>query len=333
MFGHANSAPPSLQDVDPAVAQRFDQLIARAHGQGSRPSDTRRPETSARAAVAAAAGAAVTQPERSVASGAALGAADSLVTTQFVDHSGAWTRAESRTAAVEPAYRPASDAGGPSGAAVPAVPTGDPAGHRGRAGRGRRRRGDRRHPGRRVRGPDDREHRQRRRRWCEIRWCWRARTDEPRQNRRPPSPATPSTNLQDLHPRGGRLERGHPHRGGMVRAGGEPAHLGQALPDHYRRPQGTRRGDRLHARRGAAVRRRVHLPAGGSASPASARRPSTIFSGGDITQCQGSTCVDYIINNDQRGGGYGVLAGGGSDFGLAKQVGNRVMRTLEYNDY
>ncbi len=87
MFGHANSAPPSLQDVDPAVAQRFDHVIARAMAKD--PAE-RYPSAGdlGRAAVAAAAGAAVTQPERSVASGAALGAADSLVTTQLVDHSG-----------------------------------------------------------------------------------------------------------------------------------------------------------------------------------------------------------------------------------------------------
>jgi hypothetical protein len=76
---------------------------------------------------------------------------------------------------------------------------------------------------------------------------------------------------------------------------------------------------------GSTSQREVTQPAFGSAT-------EYVFSGGDITQCQGSTCVDYIINDD-RGGGYGVLAGGGSDFALAKQVGNRVMRTLQYNDY
>ena len=82
MFGHANSAPPSLQDLDPALAQRFDHVIARAMAKDPA---QRYPSAGdlGRAAVAAAAGAAVTQPERSVAAGAALGAADSLVTTQL----------------------------------------------------------------------------------------------------------------------------------------------------------------------------------------------------------------------------------------------------------
>jgi hypothetical protein len=37
-----------------------------------------------------------------------------------------------------------------------------------------------------------------------------------------------------------------------------------------------------------------------------------VFQGGRLPECQRSTCVDYIINDPAGGGGFGVLAGGGS---------------------
>jgi hypothetical protein len=57
-----------------------------------------------------------------------------------------------------------------------------------------------------------------------------------------------------------------------------------------------------------------------------------VFSGGVIPECAKS-CVDYIVNDDAGGFGYGVLAGGTSDPGLARDVGRRVAESLVYNDY
>ena len=57
-----------------------------------------------------------------------------------------------------------------------------------------------------------------------------------------------------------------------------------------------------------------------------------VFSGGVIPECAKS-CVDYIVNDDAGGFGYGVLAGGTNDPGLARDVGRRVAESLVYNDY
>ena len=56
-----------------------------------------------------------------------------------------------------------------------------------------------------------------------------------------------------------------------------------------------------------------------------------VFSGGNIPQCRRSRCVDYIINDEARGSGYGVLAGGSDNFTLARQVARRAAETLVYS--
>jgi len=55
-----------------------------------------------------------------------------------------------------------------------------------------------------------------------------------------------------------------------------------------------------------------------------------VFSGGNFPQCADSTCVDYIVNDEQGGFGYGVLGGGTDDPGLARDVARRVAESLTY---
>ena len=55
-----------------------------------------------------------------------------------------------------------------------------------------------------------------------------------------------------------------------------------------------------------------------------------VFSGGNFPQCADSTCVDYIVNYELVGFGYGVLEGGTVDPGLARDVARRVAEYLTY---
>ena len=55
-----------------------------------------------------------------------------------------------------------------------------------------------------------------------------------------------------------------------------------------------------------------------------------VFSGGNFPQCADSTCLDYIVNDEQGGFGYGVLGGGTDDPGLARDVARRVAESLTY---
>jgi hypothetical protein len=55
-----------------------------------------------------------------------------------------------------------------------------------------------------------------------------------------------------------------------------------------------------------------------------------VFSGGRFPQCADSTCVDYIINDEDGGFGYGVLGGGTDDPGLARDVTRHVADSLTY---
>ncbi|MGI9021413.1 MAG: serine/threonine-protein kinase [Solirubrobacterales bacterium] len=48
---------------------------------------------------------------------------------------------------------------------------------------------------------------------------------------------------------------------------------------------------------------------------------------GAIPECADTTCVDYLIE-DGSGGGWGVLAGGGADFGLAQQTALGVANSI-----
>jgi CHAT domain len=47
--------------------------------------------------------------------------------------------------------------------------------------------------------------------------------------------------------------------------------------------------------------------------------------------CQGTTCVDYIVNDEERGSGYAVLAGGG-DLSRADRVARRITESLVYRE-
>jgi len=52
-----------------------------------------------------------------------------------------------------------------------------------------------------------------------------------------------------------------------------------------------------------------------------------VFQGGRLAECQRSTCVDYIINDPAGGGGFGVLAGGGST-ASAEQIARTVAESV-----
>jgi hypothetical protein len=52
-----------------------------------------------------------------------------------------------------------------------------------------------------------------------------------------------------------------------------------------------------------------------------------VFQGGRLPECQRSTCVDYIINDPAGGGGFGVLAGGGSTTS-AEQIARTVAESV-----
>jgi hypothetical protein len=55
-----------------------------------------------------------------------------------------------------------------------------------------------------------------------------------------------------------------------------------------------------------------------------------VFSGGKIPQCAGSPCLDYIVNDQDGGFGYGVLGGGTDDSGLTRDVTRHVAESLTY---
>jgi hypothetical protein len=52
-----------------------------------------------------------------------------------------------------------------------------------------------------------------------------------------------------------------------------------------------------------------------------------VFQGGRLPECPRSTCVDYIINDPAGGGGFGVLAGGGSA-ASAEQIARTVAESV-----
>jgi pyrroline-5-carboxylate reductase len=53
-----------------------------------------------------------------------------------------------------------------------------------------------------------------------------------------------------------------------------------------------------------------------------------VFPGGRIPECQTTTCMDYIVNSAGSGPGFGVLAGGTADRGLAQSIARHVAQTL-----
>jgi hypothetical protein len=72
------------------------------------------------------------------------------------------------------------------------------------------------------------------------------------------------------------------------------------------------------------TRRQIDHPAFGSAI----RYVSSAF--GDPL-CEGTTCVDYIVNDEDRESGYAVLAGGG-ELGHADRVARRITESLVYRE-
>lgn len=72
---------------------------------------------------------------------------------------------------------------------------------------------------------------------------------------------------------------------------------------------------------GFSSRREIAHPVFGTAT-------EYVFSGGTIPQCEASTCFDYVLNDEARGAGYAVVAGGGTDPELAQAVARHVANNL-----
>jgi hypothetical protein len=56
-----------------------------------------------------------------------------------------------------------------------------------------------------------------------------------------------------------------------------------------------------------------------------------VFTGGIVDECEGSHCVDYILNSSAIEAGYAVLVGGNADLAQSRRIGRSVMRSLAYD--
>jgi serine/threonine protein kinase len=56
-----------------------------------------------------------------------------------------------------------------------------------------------------------------------------------------------------------------------------------------------------------------------------------VFTGGIVEECGASRCVDYILNSSDTAAGYAVLVGGSEDFARSRRIGRAVMRSLAYD--
>lgn len=353
MFSHGSSAPPSLEAFDPELAARFDPVIARAMAKDP---DERYPSAGdlGRGALAASTGTQVRVPERSVAAGAAAeGESDSEIATQIVGAtSSANTRTEPRSGprakrAVPPPIAPAP-APTTAGATPPptrkrgsrllipaaviaavllAASVGAFLASRGndddpvpakRAGAGTEtpraqdaegkaapsRAGSKRDRGRATRAP------------------------KPAAE---PVPAPTAVAFREYTPSSSGYSTRIPTGAGWSEPSETEPTPGQLYRTTINGPGGlvvvidytplepARFGG------GADAVREVGQAAFGSAT-------EYTFSGGNIPQCANSQCVDYIVNDGSRGSGYGILAGGGTDFGLAKRVALQITESLVYSD-
>jgi serine/threonine protein kinase len=346
MWGHANEEPPSLRDVAAHLAERFDPVVARAMAK-----DPDQRYLSAgdlgRAAMAAAAEEPASLTEKSVAVGPATGAVDSLAVRLPSDSS-----ASTRTAATA-AWKGTSAAPGPvpwqaptaaapqdprrtrrsfvlpgvaailvaagiAGGALLASRGGDsspePTASKAEAQRSNATEPNAGRQSSERSKPATKERAER-------------TTDASAASTPPPAPVTyrsytPSTRGYSAQvPTGSGWSEpveSQPNPGKLYRTtitGPD----GLVLLIDYTPLEPARFGGKYTSTR------TLRHPAFGTAT-------EYVFTGGALDACADATCVDYLVNDTERGSGYGVLAGGSSDVALTKRVAHRVAQSLVYND-
>lgn len=334
MFGHSTKDVPSLTDIAPELVERFDPVLERAMAKD--PDDRYLSAGDlGRAALAAARGEAVDVPERSVASGeAAEGRVEDEASTDVIQPSAVQTRGQPMPSPNRTAAGPLPPPPGPAVTAAPATPP--PPARRSRlliplailallavgvgGGVVLASRGDDSDPSPPAQPAAD----------------VKPEKPDPAPPTTPPESAAPSRDsttvgFRSYTPSTSGYTTEIPSGGGW----GEPIETQPTPGRLYRTKINGPDGAILiidytptePASFGGAAdtQQVVSQPAFGTAT-------EYIFSGGRIHECAASMCVDYIVNDTERGGGYGVLGGGGSDFETAKDVANHAMRTLRYND-
>lgn len=340
MWGHANEPPPSVGELNPHVPRALDDVVARA--MAKRPED-RFPSAGdlGRAAQAAASGHPAPPGEHSVATGAAAtGAPDSLAPTRdavpstrpvapstqphapsFAEHGGtadhptarlARSRTPRRGIAI-PAGIIALVALGASGALLLAGQGNDP----GRDGPSARKAAKTSAPNSdttktNANTPKKKDE--------------APTAGQAEQTPRPLPPVRPARYVSYTPPTFGYSTEIPAGRGWSAPAESEPT-TNRLYRTTIRGPRGfvliidyTPHEPAVFGH-GYDARRQLAHPQFGSMT-------EYVFSGGIIDECQQTTCVDYIVNDDAGGFGYGVLAGGTSDPGLARDVGRRVAQSL-----
>jgi predicted Ser/Thr protein kinase len=311
IWGHASGSIPSLRELDPRL-DRMDAVVARA--MAKRP-DERFPSAGdlGRAATAAASGETVTVPERSVATGvAAVGASDSVAGAEVQAARGRREPEPPTAKLSEGVRRP----GRPrlvvglavavllvvGGALAVLLSTGDGTPEPKRAGA--------------------------------------TQAAEPAETTTDATPTPPANELEEPAPTAVSFADYTPSAGGYSTeiprgSGWSPPSETEPTPDRLLRT--TINGpDGLvmlidftplePAQFGGEYDSRREL-----GQAAFGTMTEYVFSGGAIPQCQRSRCVDYIINDEERGSGYGVLAGGSDNFELAQKVARRAAESLVYS--
>jgi len=342
MWSHANEAPPSLAETDPDLAKAFDPVIGRAM---AKPPEERFPSAGdlARAAVATARGELVTVAERSVATGAAAtGASDSVAPTRHIVERRATKplapangpgRSDDATARLSPPRRrlrglgvaaavlalvaagvaggmalSSSDDGGSERTAAaeptdPATTSDEPA------------------------GPRETEPKAQKRKPKPA-----AQTPEPAPEPAPtPAPRPKPVRYTGYTPAGGGYWTEIPSGGGWSSPAESEETAGRLYRTTVRGPDGLLliidHTPLEPAAFGAGYDSRRELP-----HPWFGSMTEYVFSGGRIPECQTTTCVDYIVNSAGSGPGFGVLAGGTTDAGLAQSIARHVAETLVVED-
>jgi hypothetical protein len=316
LWSHLNDAPPSLSDVDSSLARAFDPIVARAM---AKEPDDRFPSAGdlGRAIVAAAGGGRVTLPERSVATGAAAsGVSDSVAPTRPVGGPVQVTPvAPERVseAATAPLGRPRSKVRGLGvAAAVLALVAVGVIGGLVLGGSG----------GEDVKQVDTVVDTSGDETASET-------TEEAPEPKPPPAPEPV------------RYTSYSPSAGGWsaeLPAGGD-----WSDPDETEETAGRRFRTTVRGSDGVFVIV-DYTPleeASFGGDPDSTREFSHpvfdsmteyIFSNGGFPECENTTCVDYILNAASTGPGFAVLAGGGTDASLAKNIARHAADSLVPED-
>jgi hypothetical protein len=344
MWGHGSGAPPSLREVRPELADAFDAVVARAMAKD--PED-RYPSAGdlGRACLAVARGEAVTEPERSVATGAAAdGVAEAATTTQVTARPGAETTLEPEPPpwakrAVPPRMAPPA----PPATAVPGPPT----------------------PKRRPRLVVPLAIA------AVLALGVGAGALIAARDTNSPTPVAATDAGEPVRPakkakRDGGTATAAASAGTATTA--DPPPEGAAAPVSYRDytpstlgysasiPTGSGWSEPLESEptAGRLFRTTVDGPDGmlvlidytpeepasfgyneQSATPVAHplfdSATAYVFTGGIVPECETAQCIDYILNDSGTKAGYAVLVGGSDDFAQAQRIGRAVMQSLAYD--